>query len=357
MDLLPKPKLKDRVLIYVKAHWPHLLVACLFAIGVVAAVYTNLLQKIYYDRPGQAIKVIARTEDPNTRPSPLTGVRVPIDLADNQVLAVMMENSPDARPQSSLSQAGVVFETVAEGGITRYLALYQETRPKVIGPVRSLRPYYLDWAMGYDAAIAHAGGSAQALQLATQRKAKSMNGLVYGAGFYRTGDRVAPHNLYTSGSRLDSLATELGYKSSTFTPYTRVRKEKKSAQPTHTTISVGFSGSLYATTWKYQAKTNTYARNLAGSADKDRENNKQLTVKNLVLIPIKTTYDGTYAVMDTTSKGSAVLFRDGVAIKGTWQKSTPTDMIKLTDSTGKAMQLNPGSTWFAFVPSHQSYSY
>ena len=97
--------------------------------------------------------------------SPLTGNEVP-DLASTEqaVTAIMIENSPDARPQSGLKDAGVVYEAIAEGGITRFLALYQQEKPTLIGPVRSVRIYYVDWLAPYQASVAHIGGSYAALQ-------------------------------------------------------------------------------------------------------------------------------------------------------------------------------------------------
>src|SRR3954469_13189590 len=91
--------------------------------------------------------------------APLTGLLIDPTLAKRPVTAIMIENSLDARPQSGLQDAGVVFEAIAEAGIKRFLELFQDTRPGYIGPVRSLRPYYIDFGWPYQAAIAHVGGS------------------------------------------------------------------------------------------------------------------------------------------------------------------------------------------------------
>ena len=108
---------------------------------------------------------VQKTEAPKYY-SPLTGVALAEEvLTKRHVTAVMIENSPDARPQSGLKDAGIVYEAIAEGGITRFLALYQESRPGLVGPVRSVRPYYVEWGAAYDAAVAHIGGSARALQM------------------------------------------------------------------------------------------------------------------------------------------------------------------------------------------------
>ncbi len=360
MDLLPKPKITDRVKIYVKQHWRELVLAVVFAGAAGVAGYTLFLQHIFYDHPGSTT-VVAHKTNPNLVPSPLTGLLVPIDQADNQVLGVMVENLAGpggARPQSGLSQAGVVFETVAEGGITRYLALFQEARPRVLGPVRSLRPYYLDWAMGFDAVIIHAGGSGQALSLARSRQVKDMNALIYGLPtFYRIGTRIAPHNLYTSGSALEKLAISLGYKTSSFTPYARTNKDHPATTPTATVINISYSGPDYAVKFKYDKSSDTYKRYLAGQPDIDHTNHKQIAVKNLVVVTMPVHYSGEYAVMPTVGSGKVVVFRDGVTYKGTWSKASPSSQLRLLDSSGQDILLNRGSTWFAVVPAGRPVTY
>src|SRR3989344_4870304 len=128
--------------------------------GASAAVYFNF---IYKSRDATHTSKSVSPPKPVTIASPLTGLQVAPELAQRPVTAIMIENSLDARPQSGIQEAGVVFEAIAEGGITRFISLYQEAQPTYIGPVRSLRPYYIDWAVPFDASIAHIGGSPDAL--------------------------------------------------------------------------------------------------------------------------------------------------------------------------------------------------
>src|SRR5581483_6348891 len=114
-------------------------------------------------------------QQPTTVASTLTGLPVDPSVNKRQVTAVMIENSLDARPQSGLDQAGIVFEALAEGGVTRFMALFQDTQPDYIGPVRSARPYYIQWLLGYDAAYAHVGGSPDALNDITAWHVKDLN--------------------------------------------------------------------------------------------------------------------------------------------------------------------------------------
>ena len=187
--------------------------------------------------------------EPVTVPSPLTGVAVSEEAAARPVTAVVIENSPDARPQSSLPDAGVVFEAIAEGGITRYLAFYQESRPSTIGPVRSLRPYFTDWALTFDASIAHVGGSATALAEVGTVGLKSLNQFAYGSSYIRTTDRFAPHNVYTDFDKLDALNSQLGYKTSEFDSFTR-KAPKPAAVAKATNITVNISSFTYQSSYK-----------------------------------------------------------------------------------------------------------
>lgn len=309
-------------------------------------------------RPFNSPDTLARKDKPpTTKPSPLTGVVVDNALAERPVTGVMIENSPDARPQTGVGDAGVVFEAVAEGGITRYLTLFQETRPASLGPVRSLRPYYLDWVMGYDASIGHVGGSYDALQQVGQRGAKDLDQFKYGTKAYeRVGFREAPHNVYTNFDKLDALSQGLGYTSSTFTPYER-KDDVPLIPATHATLSFDFSGPQYSTSWSYDAATNTYLRSNGGVPDVDRDSGLQLRAKNIVYIPMPTTYDGKYAVMATVGSGDAVVFLDGDAKPVKWSKSDYKAMIELKNPDGTNLQLNRGTTWFEIVPAGRTATY
>ncbi|MEO5949287.1 MAG: DUF3048 domain-containing protein, partial [Candidatus Saccharimonas sp.] len=154
--------------------------------------------------------------------SPLTGLEVADEAITKQaVTGIMIENSPDARPQSGLKDAGIIYEAVAEGGITRFLAIYQEAKPQLIGPVRSVRMYYVDWIAAYNASIAHIGGSAAALKEVRNGSYRDIDQFFNAPYYWRATDRYAPHNVYTSFAKLDALNAAKGYTSSSFTGFTR----------------------------------------------------------------------------------------------------------------------------------------
>jgi hypothetical protein len=301
------------------------------------------------------------TPTPTTLPAPLTGVLVTPELAGRPITAAVIENHPDARPQSGLSQAGVVYEALAEGGITRFLAFYGDQQAGTIGPIRSVRTYFVDWTLEYDAPLAHAGGNADALDLIGPLGMKNMDGLGIGAPtFYRTNDRFAPHNLYSSGVLLDTLEARLGFKTSTFTPSPRKKDEPGNA--THPNIHIDYSYSGYQVDYKYDSTTNDYARFLANAPHIDRTTGNQIHVKNIVVEYIPTSYGYTRineqtVLMQTVGTGKAIVFRDGTAIVGTWNKASHKARTELLDANGQAIPLDAGNTWYSIVPLDKTVGY
>ena len=301
---------------------------------------------------------------PITKASPLTGLPVDPALAARPISGVMIENLyPDARPQSGLSSAGVVYEALAEGGITRFLALFGDGEPASIGPVRSLRPYYIDWALEFGASLSHAGGSSDALNLVGPLGVKDLNALVIGSPtYYRTSDRYAPHNLYTSTALLDAINAKKGYTvAPTFTPSPRKADTPDATQP-HTTVSINFSSSAYAVQYRYNLKANNYVRYMAGTPHIDRNTGQAITVKNIVIEYMPVTYtpaphDSEYINMPTVGSGKGVVLRDGDAVPITWSKASHDDRTQLTDGDGKAVPLDNGNTWYEIVPIGNSVTY
>lgn len=346
------------------------------ALGVTLIAGTGLVSwMLLYPEAEIPISTVIREPEPEEPPkfySPLTGVEVADEsLTKRPVTAIMLENSPDARPQSGLKDAGIVYEAVAEGGITRFNALYQESRPGLIGPVRSLRPYYTEWAAAYDPAVAHIGGSHRALQM--------VRGGGYGVdldqffnpgAYWRSSDRYAPHNVYTSFDRLDALNAEKGKTSSNFTPFPRIEvpaeNKKKPAQseepapaPTATSIDIDVSSGAYHVNYDYDAASQTYLRKQGGEPHMDREAGQ---IQPRVVVAIKVAMslgfeDGYREQITTTGSGEAYVFQNGTAIQGTWSKESPTAPLILKDSEGKEIKLARGQTWITALANTRGVSW
>lgn len=294
-------------------------------------------------------------------PSTLTGL--PVDPSVNQrtVTGVMIENSLDARPQAGLGQAGVVFEAIAEAGITRFLALYQDTDPNNIGPVRSARPYYVQWALGFDAGYAHVGGSPEALADIKAWGVRDLDQFYNSGAYHRVSSRAAPHNVYTSIAALNQLEVSKGYDTSKYTGFTRKKKAvpNKKQPPAAKSINLALSGPSYNAHYDYDAGTNSYNRSEGGAAHIDANTNKQ--IKPVVVIAMVTPYglksDGYHSDYAVVGSGPVYVFQDGGVITGTWAKADNKSQITFKDANGQPIKLNPGQTWITALSSADKVSY
>ena len=284
--------------------------------------------------------------------SHLNGIEVAskADLS-KPVTAIMIENSPDARPHSGLKQAEVVYEAIAEGGITRFLTLFQQHKPQLIGPVRSLRMYYVDWLAPYQASVAHVGGSHASLQEIRNGKYRDIDQFFNGSSYWRANDRRRPHNVYTSFEKLDALNAGKGYKSSQFTSFARA-DGKASDKPNATSIDVNFSSSWYNTHYDYDKASNTYLRSIGGQASNDREEGRLAPSVVIALHVNETTVmeDGWRQSIVTTGTGKATVFQNGTVAEYTWRKNDRFSPLELIDAASKPVALNRGQTWIAAVP-------
>lgn len=348
-----KPKFWTRSLQWIRAHRT-LSLSIAGAILVLAAGVTTYV--ILSHRP--AVVTPAPIAKPKPKPeapkfySPLTGVLVNDEAATKQaVTAIMIENSPDARPQSGLKQSGVVYEAVAEGGITRFLTLHQQDKPQIIGPVRSIRPYYIDWLAAYNASVAHVGGSPVATAEIQNGNYRDIDQYSNGSSYWRSTDRYAPHNVYTSFEKLDALNARKGFTESKFTGFTRT-DGKPSEAPNAASVTINISSALYNTTYAYDKASNTYLRSQAGEPHLDREDG-QIAPNVVVAMKVArdpSMEDGHHETIMTIGSGEAIIFQNGVAQTVTWTKKDKTSQITFADAAGKDVPLVRGQTWIVAVP-------
>jgi hypothetical protein len=333
-----------------KKQWIMVAIAAVVVLSGSTALALKLSHKAPVPVAKAPAKVVAKT-GPAPILSPLSGLPVSQLQHDNPVVGVMIENSPDARPQSGLDQAGVVYEAIAEAGITRFLALFQENSPGVLGPVRSSRPYYLDWAMAFDASYAHVGGSPDALQRIKDIGVKDLDQFYNPGPYHRISTRFAPHNMYTSLDGLRGLAISKGWSTSKFTPFVRKSKEEPSKAPTAKSINIGISGADYNVHYDYDPSSNTYKRSEGGQAHVDNETKAQLGPKVVITLamPYSLMADGYHSSYQTQGSGNMLMFQDGVVTAGTWSKGNPQDQFIFKDGAGTDMKLNPGQTWITVV--------
>lgn len=303
---------------------------------------------------------------PTTVPAPLTGLPIDPSLAQRPVTAVMIENTDAARPQSGLQDAGVVYEAIAEAGITRFMALFQDTRPEYIGPVRSLRPYYIDFATPWDASIAHVGGSPDALAQ-IRAGGKDLDQFFNSGAYWRQSTRQAPHNVYTSFDRLDALNASKGYTSSNLTPWPH-KADKKLASPTAKSINFNISSADFNVHYDYDAASNSYLRSEGGAAHMDTTSaNESATVQlkpkvviALVVPLTRGALDSSgayYSDYDVSGSGNAYVFQDGGVTQGSWSKDGRSGQFQFTDASGKDIALNAGQVWMTLASADSQVQY
>lgn len=306
-------------------------------------------------------------------------------------LAVMIENHEESRPQSGLSSADVVYEAVAEGGITRFMAMYLCAFGDVqVGPVRSARTYFLDWLSEYDALYAHVGGAnqdgpADALQQIEDYKIKDLN--QFGIGYptfwrdyQRLGRPVATeHTMYSSTKKLWEIAAKKGWNAAdalgvrwdkSFTPWKFLKQgEAVSGGDSANKITVNFweSQKDYQVEWNYDTQCNCYKRKNAGADHTDLNNKKQLSPMNVIVQFQKESaandgYPGNahrlYANKGPQApSGEALIFMNGKVIKGTWNKANRLAREVFKDESGKEISFVPGQIWIQTVPEGSSVTY
>lgn len=281
--------------------------------------------------------------------APLTGLGSNTEL-DQRIIAVMINNQAKARPQSGLDQADIVYEILAEGWITRLVAFYHSEEPEVIGPVRSIRPYLIDLALGFDAVLAHAGGSTEAIGIIQNRGLASLDD-IYTAGdaFYRVDFRQMPHNLYTNIDMLRKSAERKNFRTDSNIPTLRFKRSDEPMEGEEATeISIQY-GSSYTVGYRYDPETKLYTRYVQDEPHTDMETEEALTMTNVFVI--ETTHriidDEGRRSIDVMGEGKGYLFQRGKVLEVDWKN---VDGVIRPLINGQEIGLYPGKTWVNVIP-------
>lgn len=272
--------------------------------------------------------------------------------------AVSVENSEDARPQSGLTQADLVVEAPAEGTFTRFTAYYRSQPADVIGPVRSARQYTMAQAKAYGAPFSHAGGSIEALAMARSDSAIMNLDEIYGGvewGFWRSPDRAAPHNLYTSTDRIDRMMKAVGY-TPLSVPTTPKVKGLLPEGPFVTRVDVDWGGPNQIS-WVWNEEVGAYQRFIQ-DAPHTVVGADGVFVPNLVFMEVEGTYsgpeDGWY--MDLSLGGPATVVVAGYMWEGRWEL-VEGEGFRLFPAEGRtAPPFQPGQVWAHLITYTNSYS-
>jgi hypothetical protein len=311
----------------------------------------------------------APTPHPAFVPGPLDGEPTAWNIAHRRPMAIMVENySPDSRPQTGLSSASLIFETVAEFGITRFMPVYLENVPPEVGPIRSTRVYYDAWAEGMHAILVHAGGNDDALNeiwgmhdLADVNEVafEDANYIAHVPFFTRSADRVAPHNLYAFPPQVLTYLNQKHIASEGDFPDALPHKNPDAPfhRPFGSVITINFSSPDYAVQYQYDHATNRYLRFMGGSPHVEPSTGHQLAPSNVVVLTASIRPDPNGGVnnpgavyVQETGKNVAYYYRDGKQFIGTWHKSARDATLKLLDSAGHPFVFDPGQIWIEVLP-------
>jgi len=288
---------------------------------------------------------------------PLSGVPAPTGGVPNRpAMAVKVDNYPTARPQSGLDKADVVFEQPVEGGITRYVAVFQCDDSSLIGPVRSARSIDIG-ILGQLAhpLLVHVGGIDPVLRdivaspLVNVDLGQSRSLVIHHAG------RVAPYATYTSTALVYGAHPDMTTPPHPLFTYSDTTPTGRAVS----TVSINYS-STSNVTWRYSPSIHAFQRFYNGTTPDRLENGAQNTAANVVVQYVQITYgpwvENSQGALEVRAdlypdaSGDAVVYRDGVAVPGTWQRSTLGSPTQFIDRSGKRIPLRPGQTWVEIVP-------
>jgi len=276
----------------------------------------------------------------------------------HRAIMVSIENTPQARPQSGIGSAPIVYEFLVEGGITRFLALFWADIQEKIGPIRSVRPYMIEIAQEYDALLLHAGASPDGFDILQKTDYTNLDQIYHGKYYWRSQQRPTPHNLYTGEYRItDYLNNMLGIEYSNrfnFEEIMIISNAKSKAEE----ISIDYWGN-YEVLYEYTPEENVYKRFL-NSKDNPHltDNNDQITVKNIIVQFVETEVkdDVGRLSMNLEGKNKALFFRNGVVSEGYWEKNG-SELTKFYDANNQLITVNPGNTWIQIVPTNTNITY
>lgn len=299
--------------------------------------------------------------------SALTGLPVEDAVFTRRPIAVMVDNSKAAQPQSGLSGADIIYESYVEGSITRLMAVFENyDSQNKIGPLRSCRDYFIHWACEFDPIFVHYGGPD--LYVSTYYdlpQLNNLNGTKLGNTMsYRTKDRKAPHNAYTGASYIAQGIQAKGY-APLHTQFYQGSHFQFSAGPA-LAVTQGVAANSVAPgytynqpVFTYNAVDRKYYRSQFGKAHVDKETNTQLAFDNVIIQfadTISRDKKG-YLYTQTLDRGKTGFFiANGRAIPVVWVKDSLTGVTRFYDSAGKEIRVNPGKTFICVVPTDKAAS-
>ena len=329
-----------------KKFWIILLLLVIAGVGgyYVWTNFDDVKEKVQEVKPEKKLKIV--DEDSKTRP-----------------IAVMINNNHAAWPHAGLQDAYLAYEILAEGGITRIMALFKDQNTEKVGSVRSARPYYLDYALENDAIYVHYGWSEKAKSDIRALDVDNINGLTASDVFWRdkTLRKATEHTVFTSMENINKYAKEKGYDRDTnkdlLLNYSVDEIDLSKREDAIKADTVFMKYSYYTnTSYEYDSENKVYKRFMSGQEHKDAVTLEQYTVKNIIITPIQThSYDSYGRLkLDNIGSGEGYFITDGYAIPITWTKDSRSSQTVYKNLDGEEIKVNDGNTYIQITPPSES---
>lgn len=338
----------------------------LFIIIIIILVYLASTNKIEIKIPFTDInttktekkKLTIYDEDSNKRP-----------------IAVMIDNNVGYSSQVGLQDAFVTYEAIVEGGLTRMMAIFKDTNTSLIGPVRSSRHYFLDYALEYDSLYAHYGWSTFAENDIKSLRVNNINGLYVDSAYWRDRKIAAPHNVFTNIETLYKSAENLGYQTITDewealpitsdnVDLTKIKNKTCTDTDCDTglvqanKVTIPYSNSQ-TRSYAYDSERKVYLRYMNHNAHIDRDSKEQYRYKNIIIIKVKNKTLDSYGRqdLDTTGTKEAYYITNGYAIPITAKKDSRSGKTIYNYMDGSEVRLNDGNTFIQIEPVNMTPSF
>ncbi len=321
-----------------------------------------LAEELVEPRPSLPATAAPATPRPSPTPPPRTcplcgqEVRDPTTLT-LPPLAVKIDNSSGARPQSGLSEACIVYEHLTEWGVTRFTALYLCQRPDNIGPIRSARLIDLDLARQYGAVLVHVGASAPIMGLLRVSGLWDLDQFWYPYAYYRSNSRYAPYNVFSVTPMMQEIIQAMGWQGQDVAgqDFLFDREPAPGGTPA-SRLEIPFSP-YNPVEYRYDEGKGSYLRWVSGEPHSDSDN-EQISAANVVVQWVESRQTdiiedalGARSVQfELTGEGVAEVFRDGQVFHARWVRSNPDEMTKFYDMEARLLPLKPGNIWIVVVP-------
>ncbi len=326
-------------------------------LAVILLVYS--LSNLFFKHPDDLDIQVGKTGQLEVRyRHPLTGEILPEECPEFFPVAVMIDNAYDIRPQYGLSQASIIYEALAEGNITRLMAIFDSnSEVNKLGPVRSARPYFMDWAEEYGGIYMHVGGSPSAL--ATIDSYDFLNVDQIGAGeiyFWRDQSLDAPHNVFTSSAnwlRAGEIKEVECIDAEPFWHFVDLPDDYFNQAEPPQSLAIDFSNEPYKVEWKFNEALHTYQR-WQGDEKHIYDTGEQISAENIVVevVDSKIIDDKERRDMSNKKNGTAYMINALGFVTGSWKYTN--GRTEFYDEYGEPIDFVPGRTWIEVVPSKDS---